>query len=393
MNSSRDVKQIGIEKLSQTINKAQSVPSERVNSLEKFAGIKVIGVGGAGCNAVNRMIQVGLNGVEFININTDAQALFLCNERAKRIHIGNNVTRGLGAGANPEIGRKAVEESRADILAAISGADMVFITAGMGGGTGTGAAPVVAELAKEAGALSVAVITKPFSFEGRMRMMVAERGIQELTDKVDTLITIPNDNLLKVIDKKTSLMDAFRVADDVLRHGVQGISDIITIPGLINVDFADIQTIMLNSGSALMGIGIGSGDHRAAMAAEEATRSLLLDSSIDGAKGVLFNITGGPSLSLLEVNEAANIIYQAVDPDARIIFGAVISDAYPDEVKVTVLATGFNSSRMEEQGNDLFASVASSSMDSNDFISKPSEDMDALPLKLREKLQQRRRGL
>ncbi len=398
MNSSKsDNKQpaVGLEKLAQTINRVQTAPrsqSEKGSSLERFAGIKVVGVGGAGCNAVNRMIQVGLNGVDFININTDAQALFLCNEAAKRIHIGGNVTRGLGAGANPEIGRKAIEESRGEILAAIDGADMVFITAGMGGGTGTGAAPVVAELAKEAGALSVAVITKPFSFEGRMRMMIAERGIQELTDKVDTLITIPNDNLLKVIDKKTSLMDSFRVADDVLRHGVQGISDIITIPGLINVDFADIQTIMLNSGSALMGIGLASGDRRAAMAAEDATRSLLLDSSIDGAKGVLFNITGGPSLSLLEVNEAASIIAQAVDPDARVIFGAVINDSYQDEVKVTVLATGFAASRMDENANELFASIASAGTEQNDFLSKSSgEEMDDLPFKLREKLLQRRR--
>lgn len=385
----------GLEKLTQGLNRVQTAPGvklEKIGSLEKFAGIKVVGVGGAGCNAVNRMIQVGLNGVDFININTDAQALFLCNERAKRIHIGSNVTRGLGAGANPEIGRKAIEDSRAEILGAINHADMVFIAAGMGGGTGTGAAPVVAEIAKEAGALTVAVITKPFSFEGRMRMIVAERGIQELIDKVDTLITIPNDNLLKVIDKKTSLMDSFRVADDVLRYGVQGISDIITVPGLINVDFADIQTIMLNSGSALMGIGYGEGDRRAAIAAEEATRSILLDASIDGAKGVLFNITGGPNLSLLEVNEAASIISQAVDPDARIIFGAVINESYGEKVEVTVLATGFASSRMDENANELFASIASSSISEQQDYMPHSDEMDDLPFKLREKLRQRGAG-
>lgn len=313
-------------------------------NLEQFAGIKVIGVGGAGCNAVSRMIQVGLKGVEFIAINTDAQALFLC-DADQRIHIGGSVTKGLGAGSDPAIGRKAIEENTEEILQAIEGADMVFITAGMGGGTGTGASPVVAELARQVGALTVSVVTKPFTFEGKMRQIMAERGIEELEQKVDTLITIPNDRLLQVVDKKTPLIDAFRVADDVLRQGVQGISDLITIPGLINLDFADIQTVMSNAGSALMGIGTGSGESRAIDAARMAIASPLLETSIDGARGVLFNITGGKDLSLVEVNEAAEIIARAVDPEARIIFGAVIDEKMTDDVKVTVLATGFLSGR------------------------------------------------
>jgi cell division protein FtsZ len=329
----------GLERMA--MGKAQPRPQvEKKSGLEQFAGIKVVGCGGAGCNAVSRMIQVGLKGVEFIAINTDAQALFLC-EADHRIHIGGNVTKGLGAGANPEIGRKAVEENRSEVLAALEGADMVFITTGMGGGTGTGASPIVAELAREVGALSVAVVTKPFTFEGRARQIVAERGVQELSEKVDTLIVIPNDRLLQQVDKKTSLVEAFRVADDVLRQGVQGISDIITIPGLINVDFADIQSVMSNSGTALMGVGVSAGDHRAAEAAKAAISSPLLETTIDGAKGVLFNVTGGPNLTLLEVNEAAEIISNAVDPEARIIFGAVIDEKYTEEIKITVLATGF----------------------------------------------------
>lgn len=396
MNSSKGMENkgaapVGMEKLNQTLSRVQSVgkpAGERGSALEQFAGIKVVGVGGAGCNAVNRMIQVGMRGVEFIAINTDAQALFLCNDAARRMHIGSNVTKGLGAGASPEIGRKAIEESRAEILAALEGADMVFITAGMGGGTGTGASPVVAELAKEAGALAVAVVTKPFSFEGRLRMMLAEAGIRDLTEKVDTLITIPNDNLLQVIDKKTSLMDSFRVADDVLRHGVQGISDIITIPGLINVDFADIQTIMTNSGSALMGIGISSGDHRAAQAANEAIRSRLLDTSIDGAKGVLFNITGGPGLSLAEVSEAAQIIHEAVDIDARIIFGVVIDEKYQDDVKVTVLATGFSAPLMEN--GDMYGSpLAGIPSEKADYAPRISADEMEIPAIIRKKMQNR----
>lgn len=348
MNTSKNDKYIpaGIEKLTQTINKTQNMSKSAntdLNTSEKYAGIRVVGVGGAGCNAVNRMIHTGLKGVDFISINTDPQALFLCDETARRIPIGQNTTKGVGAGGNPEIGQKAIEENRAEVVSALQGADMVFITAGMGGGTGTGASPIVAEIAKEIGALSVAVVTKPFSFEGKMRGMIAEQGIAKLKEKVDALIVIPNDNLLKVVDKKTSLIDAFKVADDVLRYGVQGITDIMTIPGLINVDFADIQTIMLNSGSALMGIGMANGDQRAAAAAEEAIKSTLQDTSIDGAKGVLFCITGSSSMTLAEVDEASRIISQAVDPDAKIIFGTVIDEAYADNIMVTVIATGFSS--------------------------------------------------
>lgn len=308
---------------------------------EQFAQIKVIGVGGGGNNAVNRMISAGLKGVEFVAINTDGQALFLSNAGYK-IQIGNKLTKGLGAGANPEIGLKAAEENRSEIQEALKGADMIFITAGMGGGTGTGATPIVAEIAKELGALTVGVVTKPFSFEGRKRMGQAEKGIANLRSKVDTLITIPNDRLLQVVDKKTSIMEAFRIADDVLRQGVQGISDLIAVPGLINLDFADVKTIMVGTGSALMGIGAAAGENRAAEAAKMAISSPLLETSIEGAKGVLLNITGSPNLGLFEVNEAAEIIAQASDPDANIIFGAVIDENMQDEVRVTVIATGFD---------------------------------------------------
>jgi len=309
--------------------------------LDRFAAIKVIGVGGGGNNAVNRMIAAGLNGVEFISVNTDAQAL-MHSQAPYRIQIGEKLTKGLGAGANPEIGEKAAQESREEIVKSLRGADMVFVTAGMGGGTGTGAAPIVAECAKEVGALTVGVVTKPFSFEGRRRQGQAELGTAKLKEKVDTLITIPNDRLLQVADKRTSMIDAFRIADDVLRQGVQGISDLIAVPGLINLDFADVKTIMTDTGSALMGIGYGSGDNRAVTAAEAAIKSPLLETSIEGAKGVLLNITGGPSLGLLEVNEAAAIISDAVDPEANIIFGAVIDEEFQDEVRVTVIATGFD---------------------------------------------------
>jgi len=309
--------------------------------LDQFAAIKVIGVGGGGNNAVNRMIAAGLSGVEFISVNTDAQAL-MHSHAPYRIQIGEKLTKGLGAGANPEIGEKAAQESREDIIKALRGADMVFVTAGMGGGTGTGAAPIVAECAKEVGALTVGVVTKPFSFEGRRRQSQAELGTAKLKEKVDTLITIPNDRLLQVADKRTSMIDAFRIADDVLRQGVQGISDLIAVPGLINLDFADVKTIMTDTGSALMGIGYGSGDNRAVTAAEAAIKSPLLETSIEGARGVLLNITGGSSLGLLEVNEAAAIISDAVDPEANIIFGAVIDESFQDEVRVTVIATGFD---------------------------------------------------
>lgn len=309
--------------------------------LDRFASIKVIGVGGGGNNAVNRMIAAGLSGVEFIAVNTDAQAL-LHAQAPYRIQIGEKLTKGLGAGANPEIGEKAAQESRDEIIKALRGADMVFVTAGMGGGTGTGAAPVVAECAKEVGALTVGVVTKPFSFEGRRRQKQAEIGSAKLKEKVDTLITIPNDRLMQVANKNTPIMEAFRIADDVLRQGVQGISDLIAVPGLINLDFADVKTIMTDTGSALMGIGFGSGENRAAAAAEAAINSPLLETSITGAKGVLLNITGGASLGLFEVQEAASIIQEATDQEANIIFGAVIDESFQDEIRVTVIATGFD---------------------------------------------------
>jgi len=317
-----------------------SPQAENRHQLEHFAGIKVIGVGGAGCNAVSRMIQEGLGGVEFIAINTDAQALFLC-DADQRIHIGSQATRGLGAGSAPEVGRKAIEENAEEVLKALDGADMVFITAGMGGGTGTGAAPVVAELARQAGALTVAVVTKPFTFEGQRRLQMAESGIDELKKKVDTIITIPNDRLLKIVSEKENISEAFRLADDVLRNGVQGISEIITVPGRINVDFADVQTIMADAGSALLGIGIASGENRAVEAARAAISSPLLEASIDGATGVLFNITGGNDMTLIELHEAARIISEAVDPEAQIIFGSVQDDRMEGEIRITVVATGF----------------------------------------------------
>ncbi|HEX3032602.1 MAG TPA: cell division protein FtsZ [Bacillota bacterium] len=322
--------------------------------LEHFANIKVIGVGGGGNNAVNRMIDAGLKGVEFIAVNTDAQALFL-SKAPHKIQIGAKLTKGLGAGANPDIGEKAAEESRDELVQALRGADMVFVTAGMGGGTGTGAAPIVAEVAKELGALTVGVVTKPFTFEGKRRHNQADRGIGNLKTRVDTLITIPNDRLLQVIDKNTSIVDAFRIADDVLRQGVQGISDLIAVPGLINLDFADVKTIMFETGSALMGIGTAGGENRAAEAARLAISSPLLETSIEGAKGVLLNITGGENLGLFEVNEAAEIISQAADPEANIIFGAVIDHNLGDEVRVTVIATGFDApaAKQEPKGNDM----------------------------------------
>jgi len=309
--------------------------------LDQYAHIKVIGVGGGGNNAVNRMIFAGLKGVEFISVNTDSQALQMALANNK-IQIGSKLTKGLGAGANPDIGQKAAEESKDDIEQMLRGADMVFVTAGMGGGTGTGAAPVVAAIAKEMGALTVGVVTKPFTFEGRKRMLQADHGIQALKEKVDTLITIPNDRLLQVVEKNTSIVEAFRIADDVLRQGVQGISDLIAVPGLINLDFADVKTIMKDTGSALMGIGSSRGDNRAVESARAAISSPLLETSIEGARGVLLNITGGASLGLFEVNEAAEIIAQAADPEANIIFGAVVDERMEDEVRVTVIATGFD---------------------------------------------------
>nr|WP_207727036.1 cell division protein FtsZ [Anaerosolibacter carboniphilus] len=308
--------------------------------MEQFAQIKVIGVGGGGNNAVNRMIESQLKGVQFVAVNTDKQALFT-SKAEYRIQIGEKLSKGLGAGANPEIGKKAAEESRDDIYQALQGADMVFVTAGMGGGTGTGAAPIVAEIAKEMGILTVGVVTKPFTFEGKRRMQHAEQGIEELKARVDTLVTIPNDRLLQVVEKKTSIVDAFRMADDVLRQGVQGISDLIAVPGLVNLDFADVKTIMFEQGLAHMGIGRASGENRATEAAKQAIHSPLLETSIEGAKGVLLNITGGSNLGLFEVNEAAELVAQAADPDANIIFGAVIDEDLKDEIRITVIATGF----------------------------------------------------
>ncbi|MBR8829942.1 MAG: Cell division protein FtsZ [Chroococcopsis gigantea SAG 12.99] len=305
------------------------------------ARIKVIGVGGGGCNAVNRMIANGVAGIEFWTINTDAQAL-AHSSASQRLQIGQKLTRGLGAGGNPSIGQKAAEESRDEIAQALENTDLVFITAGMGGGTGTGAAPIVAEIAKEMGCLTVGVVTRPFTFEGRRRTNQAEDGIGGLQSRVDTLIVIPNNKLLEVIPADTPLQEAFRVADDILRQGVQGISDIITIPGLVNVDFADVRAVMADAGSALMGIGIGSGKSRAKEGATAAISSPLLESSIEGAKGVVFNITGGSDLTLHEVNAAAEIIYESVDPNANIIFGAVIDEKMQGEIRVTVIATGFS---------------------------------------------------
>lgn len=313
----------------------------------QYARIKVIGVGGGGSNAINRMIEAGLRGADFIAINTDAQALSM-SMATHKIQIGEKLTRGLGAGANPEIGLKAAEESREALAKILRGADMVFVTAGMGGGTGTGAAPIVAEVAKEVGALTVGVVTKPFSFEGRKRQGQADKGIQALREKVDTIITIPNDRLLQVVDKKTPFLEAFKIADDVLRQGVQGISDLILVPGLINLDFADVKTVMSSAGSALMGIGHASGEGRAVAAAKQAISSPLLETSIDGAKGVLLSISGGESLGLHEINEAAEIISDASDPDANFIFGAVIDESLGDEVRVTVIATGFLERRSKE---------------------------------------------
>jgi len=310
-----------------------------------FAKIRVMGVGGGGTNAVNSMIlQSEVKGVDFISVNTDAQALLLCQSPTK-LQIGENLTKGLGSGGNPEIGRQAAEESYEKIKDIIEGSDMIFLTAGMGGGTGTGATPIIAKAAKEVGALTVAVVTKPFSFEGTRRMVTAEDGIETLRDKVDTLIVIPNQRILDVVDKKMSLIEAFRVADSVLSQGVQGISDIITVPGLINVDFADVKTIMSNSGSALMGMGTGVGENRAQTAARSAIASPLLEISMEGARGLLLNITGGADLTMSEVDEAAKIIAQSADPDANIIFGATIDESMHDQIKITVIATGFDQTR------------------------------------------------
>jgi cell division protein FtsZ len=315
------------------------------NQLESFARIKVVGVGGGGCNAVDRMINEGLQGVDFISVNTDAQALML-SKSPTRVRIGEKLTRGLGSGGNPEQGRKAAEESAEDLYEVLKGADMVFVTCGMGGGTGTGASPIVSQIAKEVGALTIGVVTRPFTFEGSRRIQSAEAGISKLKEQSDTLIVIPNDRLLQIVDKRANLQEAFRMADDVLRQGVQGISELITVPGLINLDFADVRTIMSEGGAALMAVGVGKGEERAREAAEKAISSQLLDITIDGARGILFNVTGGSDLTLFEVNQAAAIIKETAHPDVNLIFGAVIDPNMKDEVRITVIATGFERTGM-----------------------------------------------
>ena len=330
---------------------------------DHLAVIKVVGVGGGGTNAMNRMVEAGIKGVEFISVNTDRQAL-LMSDADVTIHIGEELTRGLGAGANPEVGCQAAEESRAQIREALAGADMVFVTAGEGGGTGTGGAPVVAEIAREEiGALTVGIVTKPFSFEGRLRRNQAEQGIDLLSQKVDTLIVIPNDRLLEIVEKKTSMLDAFRIADDTLRQGIQGVTDLITIPGLINLDFADIRTVMKDAGSAMMGIGIASGENRAIDAAQQATNSRLLESSIAGATRVLFSIAGGPDLTLAEIAEAANVVEACADDNANIIYGQIIDEAAGDTVRITVIATGFKMNQNRQSGMDFSASSLFASTD------------------------------
>ena len=336
---------------------------------EHLAVIKVVGVGGGGTNAVNRMVEAGVRGVEFIAVNTDRQALMM-SDADKTIHIGEELTRGLGAGANPQVGCQAAEESRNEIREALAEADMVFVTAGEGGGTGTGAAPVVAEIAREEiGALTVGIVTKPFSFEGRTRRNQAEQGIDLLSQKVDTLIVIPNDRLLEIVDKKTSMVDAFRIADDTLRQGIQGVTDLITIPGLINLDFADISTVMRDAGTAMMGIGMSSGENRALDAAHQATSSNLLESSIAGASRVLFSIAGGSDLTLTEVDEAARVVEACADENANIIYGQIIDEAMGDNVRITVIATGFKVTpaqpAMDFGRKDLFSSTASETVTSS----------------------------
>lgn len=343
--------------------------------VETFARIIVVGVGGSGGHGISRMIETKIKGVEFVAVNTDAQDLHH-NKAAEKVHIGKNLTKGLGAGMNPDIGRQAAEENRDEIQEVLKGADMVFVTCGLGGGTGTGAAPIVAEAAKELGALTVAVVTKPFSFEGAQRRAIAEEGLQNLRERVDTLITIPNDKLLQIIDKKTTLINSFKIVDDVLRQGVQGISDLITKPGIVNVDFADVRAIMSNSGSALMGIGIGTGENRAAEAAKAAINSPLLELSIDGAKGVLFNVSGSSDLTMLEINEAANIITEAIDPNAKVIFGAVVDETLKKgEVQITVVATGFDEERVNEARMSPMERLTRNKLIDSD-VSAPSDDLD-----------------
>ena len=352
--------------------------------MDGTATIKVIGVGGAGNNAVNRMIDAGIKGVDFIAVNTDRQALQTSKANTK-IQIGEKITRGLGAGANPDIGAQSAEESKAEVAEVLRGADMVFVTAGMGGGTGTGAAPVVAAAAKEMGILTIGVVTKPFTFEGKKRLSQAERGIESLKGKVDTLVVIPNDKLLQIIDRKTSIIEAFKMADDILRQGVQGISDLIAIPGLVNLDFADVKTIMLNQGMAHMGVGKATGENRAEDAAKEAIQSPLLETSIEGAKGVIINITGGEDLGLHEVNTAAELVQRSVDPEANIIFGTVTDPSMQDEIQITVIATGFEKtdSNISSIGVDNIVSKTwekkINSIPSSSDVSSSQNDLDIPP--------------
>ncbi len=346
----KDLLQSAVDIRNEAKTEIRSQSQEVTPEISPVATIKVVGIGGGGNNAINRMISSDFASVDFISVNTDAQALYH-NKAETKVHIGRDATRGLGAGSNPEIGKTSAEESLDELKLSLKGADMVFITCGLGGGTGTGAAPIVASVAKELGALTVAVVTKPFSFEGAQRMKKAETGFEELKRSVDTLITIPNDRILSIIDRKTPLTDAFSVVDEVLRQGVQGIADLITLHGLINVDFADVRAIMKEAGTSLMGIGYGAGENRATDAAKAAIESPLLDQSIKGAKGILFNVTGGDDLSMYEVDEAAKIITEAADPDANIIFGAVINEKYTGEMKITVIATGFSETDKKKPGH------------------------------------------
>jgi cell division protein FtsZ len=355
--------------------KKQHPPQDSSEQPQKqpFARIKVIGVGGGGSNAVNRMIETGIQGVEFIAVNTDAQALMLAKANT-HVRLGEKITRGLGAGGDPEVGRKAAEESADELYNVLKGSDMVFVTAGMGGGTGTGAAPVVSQIAKESGALTIGVVTRPFTFEGMRRMQSAETGIGKLKEHADTLIAIPNDRLLQIADKRASLQDAFRLADDVLHQGIQGISELITIPGLINLDFADVRAIMSEGGAALMAVGTGSGDEKAKKAAETAISSQLLDITIDGARGVLFNVTGGPNMTLFEVNQAAAIIRETTHPDVNMIFGAVIDPNMGDDIRITVIATGFERTSMPRRALERQPRTESRRSDSGLYL-RPSESV------------------
>ncbi|MCB9798946.1 cell division protein FtsZ [Candidatus Nomurabacteria bacterium] len=351
--------------------------------IETFAKIKVVGVGGSGGSAVDRMVKEGIRGVDFLVMNTDVQALHH-NSASTKLHIGKSLTRGLGAGMDPDIGKKAAEESQNEIREALKDADMVFVTCGLGGGTGSGAGPVIADIARDLGALTVGVVTKPFSFEGPQRKSVADQAHQELAQNVDTIITIPNDRVMQIIDKQTSLLDSFKIVDDVLRQGVQGISELITVPGLINVDFADVRAIMNNTGSALMGIGVASGEDRASVAAKAAISSPLLELSIDGARGILFSITGGSSLGMQEVSDAAKIITGSADKDAKVIFGAVIDESMGDEIRITAIATGFDEhsvsrpipKRKEDLQDDVIASPTRSIFSKTTTFSKTSDPFE-----------------